>query len=252
MLKKSYGQHFLNDQKIIADIIDVAQIQSQELVVEVGPGGGALTTVLAERTENLVLIEADPCFIPALRSEFERAEILCADAAQVDYDAIVGDRAWIFVSNLPYNAGNAILEKVLQSTNLPKRLVVMVQKEVGERMAAPPGKMSVLSVAVQMYCTATPLFLVKPQAFMPPPKVDSLVMLLVPHAHQEPDNEKILQFVKCGFMHRRKQLRSTLLHAGVASLEKIDTAMLKLSLGKNIRPQELSVQQWIMLWRLMS
>lgn len=231
---------------MVEQIIAAASIGPGELVIEVGPGAGALTDRLAALGSELVLIEADRDLIAKLSLRFPKATIIQADAAQVDYDALVHDRPWIFVSNLPYNAGNAILETVLQSKNLPTRLVVMVQKEVGERMMARPGEMSVLSVATQLYCDIEPVCTVGPEAFSPPPKVDSIVLRLTPKEHRE-GLEAIIALAKVGFSHRRKQLRQTLAQANVASIEAIDAALSHIGATKAVRPQELSIEQWRML-----
>ncbi|MEK9155161.1 MAG: 16S rRNA (adenine(1518)-N(6)/adenine(1519)-N(6))-dimethyltransferase RsmA [Patescibacteria group bacterium] len=248
MLKKSYGQHFLRDESVVERIIEAAAIQPGELVIEVGPGGGALTKRLAEIGNDLILIEADRDLIEGLRETYPRATVVHADAAQVDFDVLTQGRRWVFVSNLPYNAGNAILEAVFRAKNVPNRLVVMVQKEVGERMMAAPGEMSVLSVATQIFCAVKRVCTVKPDAFVPPPKVDSVVLEMIPHAEISGNAEQIIGLAKIGFAHRRKQLRQTLAQGGVADLVAIDRALEAMSLPKTVRPQELSIENWITLW----
>jgi 16S rRNA (adenine1518-N6/adenine1519-N6)-dimethyltransferase len=253
MLKKSFGQHFLKDSTVVDQIIAAANIQPNELVIEVGPGAGALTGQLVELGSELVLIESDRDLIPKLSSKFGKATLIQADAAEVDYDAIVHDRPWVFVSNLPYNAGNAILETVLQSKNLPRRFVIMVQKEVGERMMAKPGEMSVLSVAMQLYCDIESICVVGPEAFSPPPKVDSIVLRFTPHSEiLPPTPESVISLAKIGFSHRRKQLRQTLAQANVAKLDVIDAALAKIGAEKTVRPQELSIAQWRELREILS
>lgn len=265
MLKKSFGQHFLKDSTVVDQIIAAADIQSNELVIEVGPGAGALTERLAaisppvkreqEGVQDLILIEADRDLIAKLTSKFPSATLIQADAARVDYDAIAHDRPWVFVSNLPYNAGNAILETVLQSKNLPSRLVVMVQKEVGERMMAKPGEMSVLSVATQLYCDVEAICLVGPEAFSPPPKVDSIVLRLTPHTDIRAARatcEPTIALAKIGFAHRRKQLRQTFAQAEIASLEAIDAAFARIGVAQTVRPQELSIGEWTELQKIFS
>lgn len=246
-MKKSFGQHFLQDDFVIDEIIAACDVQSGELIVEVGPGGGALTNRLVETQNPLTLIEADRDLIPKLAFKYPSATIIQADAAQVDYDAITDHRPWLFVSNLPYNAGNAILEKVHHSRLAPRCFIVMVQKEVGDRMMAEPGEMSVLSVATQLYCSIERICLVPPVAFVPPPQVDSVVLRLVPRIDRIANPEAVIALAKIGFAHRRKQLRQTLVSSGVASIEDIDTTFEKLSLGRMVRPQELSLDQWISL-----
>lgn len=251
-LKKSYGQHFLHDKNIIAKIVAGVSVEPGELLVEVGPGAGALTEGLSELAlGGLTLIEADRDLVPSLHDRFPQVEIVQADAALVDYDAITHDRPWVFVSNLPYNAGNAILEKVFTSKNPPRQLVVMVQKEVGERMMAKAGEMSVLSVATQLYCDVERLFIVKPGAFIPPPKVDSIVLRMT-MKQSEIDRESVIGLAKTGFAHRRKQLRQTLAQAGVADLVHIDVAIEKMGYSKTVRPQELNTADWVKLFSVLN
>jgi 16S rRNA (adenine1518-N6/adenine1519-N6)-dimethyltransferase len=251
-MKKSYGQHFLHDKNIIAKIVDAVLVEPGELLIEVGPGAGALTEGLSELTHGgLTLIEADRDLVPSLRDRFPQAEIVQADAAMVDYDAITQGRPWVFVSNLPYNAGNAILEKIFTSKNPPRQLVVMVQKEVGERMMANAGEMSVLSVATQLYCDVERLCIVKPGAFIPPPKVDSMVLRLTTKAGGG-EREEIIALAKIGFAHRRKQLRQTLAQASAADLAAIDAAIESIGRSKTVRPQELSAQDWVKLFSILN
>ncbi|MFA6017996.1 MAG: 16S rRNA (adenine(1518)-N(6)/adenine(1519)-N(6))-dimethyltransferase RsmA [Patescibacteria group bacterium] len=250
VFKRSFGQHFLQDEEVIDQIIRALDPQPNERIIEVGPGGGALTKRLVGFENLLVLIEADRDLVVKLERNFSKAIVVNADAAQVNYDELSNEGPWIFVSNLPYNAGNAILEKVFRSINLPDRLVVMVQKEVGERMMAKPGEMSVLSVATQLYCDIEKICLVGPEAFVPKPKVDSVVLKLKPkEANQE--NEGIIAFAKIGFAHRRKQLRQTLAQAQTADIEKIDAVFASIGLPKAVRPQEISLEDWIKLFSLL-
>lgn len=264
MLKKSYGQHFLHDKNIIAKIVASVCPSADEMIIEVGPGAGALTAGLADIVETspagrLLLIESDRDLIPSLHERFPLASIVQADAAQTDYDEITQGRSWIFVSNLPYNAGNAILEKVFTSKNPPRELVVMVQKEVGERMMAKPGDMSVLSVATQLYANVERLFIVKPGAFIPPPKVDSMMLRMVMKGVEgrvlgvggKDDREAIIALAKIAFAHRRKQLRQTLAQAKIADLAAIDSALESLGYPKTVRPQEISTEHWVRLFNIL-
>jgi len=248
--KKSFGQHFLQDEEVIDQIIAALDPQSNEIIVEVGPGGGALTKRLVEFENPLVLIEADRDLAVKLERNFPKAITVNADAAQVDYDGLSNGKPWIFVSNLPYNAGNAILEKVFRSKNLPDRFVVMVQKEVGERMMAKPGDMSVLSVATQLYCDIERICFVGPESFIPKPKVDSVVLRLKPKETNQ-ENEGIIAFAKIGFAHRRKQLRQTLAQAQVADMEKIDAVFASIGLQRTVRPQEISLEDCAKLFSLL-
>ena len=266
-MKKSFGQHFLKDEAVIDVIITASNLQPGELIVEVGPGAGALTNRLAQFGNPLILIEADRDLLPKLATKYSTAQIIQADAAQVDYDAITQNQPWLLVSNLPYNAANAILEQVYRAYHAPRQLIVMVQKEVGDRMMAVPGEMSVLSVATQLYCSVERICSVPPSAFVPAPQVDSVVLRLVPRAvnsSETPSNypltkkrnssdiEAVIALAKIGFAHRRKQLRQTLSSSGLTTLEAIDRIFVSLSISRTARPQELSLEQWVKLRTLIS
>ncbi len=259
--KKSFGQHFLRDQSVLDKIVAAAEIGSTDIVVEIGPGRGALTERLVEVGDRLVLIEADRDLIPELEIKFPKAKIIQADAAHVDYAELVSQvhapsseeggkgesqHAWILIGNLPYNAGNAIIRQALTSTRPPKRQVVMLQREVGEKMLAKAGDMSILSVAVQMYADVKRIATVKPGAFVPPPKVDSIVLSFTPN-QKSPDPEKVIALAKLAFAHKRKQMHRTLSDAGIGSSESIKAKLLTIGLTEQARPEELSVGQWIEL-----
>lgn len=251
LAKKSFGQHFLRDQSVLEKIVQAAHIQSTETIVEIGPGTGALTEWLTKvPAKKLVLVEADRDLVPRLEEKYPHAMIVAGDAAQVDFaSVVVGD--WVLVGNLPYNAGNAIIRQALTSAHRPSRLVVMVQKEVGEKMLAKPGEMSLLSVATQIYADVERVCLVKPGAFVPPPTVDSLVVLLTVKADIPPQAEEVISLAKAAFAHRRKQLHRTLADADIASSEKVKIWLRERALSETIRAQDLSVTDWIELSRFL-
>jgi 16S rRNA (adenine1518-N6/adenine1519-N6)-dimethyltransferase len=255
--KKSFGQHFLRDKSVLDKIVAAAEIGPDDVVVEIGPGRGALTDYLAFVGDRLILVEADRELIPELETKYPLAKIIQADAAHVDYAELLrastvplekGDNrgSWLLIGNLPYNAGNAIIRQALTSTNPPKRQVVMLQREVGEKMLAKPGDMSILSVAVQMYADVKRVATVKPGAFVPPPKVDSIVLLLTPN-QKSADPEKVIALAKLAFAHKRKQMHRTLSDAGIGSSESIKAKLASLGLPEQARPEELSIEQWIAL-----
>ena len=249
LAKKSFGQHFLRDQGVLEKIVRAADIQSHETVVEVGPGTGALTEWLSKvPARKLVLVEADRDLVPHLQTRFPAAEIIVGDAAQVDYASHISDD-WVLIGNLPYNAANAIVRQALTSAHPPTRLVVMVQKEVGEKMLAQPGDMSLLSVATQMYAHVDRVCSVKPGAFVPPPTVDSLVLKLSLKSAVDDQAENIISLAKVAFAHRRKQLHRTLADAGVASSDEVKNWLRERGLAEAIRPQDLSVDDWVTLRR---
>lgn len=249
-MKKSFGQHFLKDESIAKKIVDAAEIQEKDLVVEVGPGAGFLTKDIVSRADNLILIEADRDLIPNLEKKFSQTQIIQNDAAQVDYDEITKNRPWKFISNLPYNAGNAIIMKALSAKNPPRKMIIMVQKEVAERMVASAGEMSLLSVAVQIYTNPKIIFDVKPESFVPPPAVTSSVLVLDFNKKSE-NPEAIIKLAKFGFLARRKQLHKNLSAARIAPSTKIKEILLSLELSEKSRAQELGVMDWVTLQSLL-
>ena len=245
--KKSFGQHFLRDQAVVKKIIDAAEIQSGETVLEIGPGEGVLTVALVKAGAHVVAIEADRDLIPHLQERFGDAITLVrGDALTVPSAALCLPSApYKFVSNLPYNVGTAILERFLaDASHPPMRLVVMLQREVGERILAKPPDMGLLSVACQVYADAKRVVRVSPGAFVPPPKVESLVIRLDRNPKCQ-DPEAVLAIAKAAFAHPRKQLSRHVF--GGAGSQKVREFLLSRGLSGKARAQELSVDDWVAL-----
>jgi len=220
--RQKLGQHFLTRGSILERIAAAACPVRQDLVVEIGPGRGALTEKLLKRAARVVAIEVDPLLVEMLRLKFAaepRLEIVCADVLATDF-AHWG-RATI-AGNLPYYIASPILEKVLLLN--PPRAVFLIQKEVAERLVARPGdrQYGYLTVRTALFADARLLFEVKPAAFHPPPKVDSAVVLLEPRARDlgVPGREAFLRFVAQCFRQKRKTLRNNL--AGTYGKEVVD------------------------------
>jgi 16S rRNA (adenine1518-N6/adenine1519-N6)-dimethyltransferase len=241
--KKSYGQHFLKDASLTAKIVAAAEIEASDRIVEVGPGRGALTRHLPQ--DRLILVEADGDLIKGLKDTFPKANVIRADATSVDYEELVGELPWVLVGNLPYNVANAIIMHALKTSHRPERLVVMVQKEVADRMLAKPGtNMSVLSVAVQLYGLPSRVMDVKPGSFQPPPNVMSSVIRLDVKPRVE-SPEPIIALVLAGFSSRRKQLHKNLAATKIASSQEVKEALGTLGIREDIRAQDLTVDDWV-------
>jgi 16S rRNA (adenine1518-N6/adenine1519-N6)-dimethyltransferase len=213
--RRKLGQHFLIKGAILERIAAAACPAREPLVVEIGPGRGALTDKLLKRADRLVAIEIDPYLVEHLRNKFAdetRLEIVQGDAAAVDFDAW---RDAPVAGNLPYYAATAIIERTVRRR--APRAVFLVQKEVAERLAAGPGTRDYgyLSVATQLFADVRVLFDVKPGAFHPPPKVNSAVVLLEPRpeAPAAEDTASLLRFVGQCFRQKRKTIRNNLADA---------------------------------------
>lgn len=219
---KRFGQNFLTDPGISNRIVEALDPSADETIIEIGPGRGALTALLLERAGTLVAIEFDQKLIPLLSDKFNsnpNFKLIQDDALVTDFcDAIRPAVQARVVANLPYNVATAILQRLIEQRHCLTELVVMLQKEVVDRITAPPGtaERGYLSVFVQTYCKVEKLFEVAPGSFRPAPKVWSSVIRLTlrPGLPGVVRNEKLLwQVVSAGFAQRRKTMLNNLRNA---------------------------------------
>ncbi|HUS10085.1 MAG TPA: 16S rRNA (adenine(1518)-N(6)/adenine(1519)-N(6))-dimethyltransferase RsmA [Pyrinomonadaceae bacterium] len=219
---KRFGQNFLTDQRTIQRIIDALQPHADETIIEIGPGRGALTVPLLQRAGSLVAIEFDQNLIPLLTDKFSAQEnfrLIQSDALTADFCAAIHPAASArVVANLPYNVATAILQRLIEQRQCLSEMVLMLQREVVERITAGPGssERGYLSVFVQAYCETEKLFDVAPGSFRPAPKVWSSVVKLKSRPGPIPGvrDEKLLwQIVSAGFAQRRKTILNNLRRA---------------------------------------
>jgi len=212
--RKRFGQHFLTDDSVIDRIVDAIDPQPGQAVVEIGPGLGAMTGPLAVRLDRLSVIELDRDLAQRLRRQ-PKLDVIEADVLKVDVAALAAERgqALRIVGNLPYNISTPILFHLLEAVEHVVDQHFMLQKEVVERMAAGPGgkEYGRLSVMLQWRYRIESLFDVRPEAFDPPPRVDSAIVRMRPRANPAPVSEAVLgKIVGIAFSQRRKMLRATL------------------------------------------
>ena len=216
---KRLGQHFLRDQRTIHRIIDALSPKTDETIIEIGPGTGALTATLVERAGRVVAIEFDnklEGFLQDRFAGFENFKLVMADALTVDLCAeILPSRSARVVANLPYNISTAILQRLIAQRACVDEMVLMLQREVVERVLAPPGTTDrgYISVFVEAYCETEKLFDVAPGAFRPPPKVWSSVMRLTRINAEIKDDSLLWEVVSAGFAQKRKTILNNLRHA---------------------------------------
>lgn len=251
--KRSLGQNFLTDPHYLERICEAAQVWSKDQVIEIGPGRGHLTRELASRAGRLIVIELDGRLVPVLRQSFaadDHVEVVHADALHFDYCGL--DGTWKVVANLPYYISTPIIQRLLVCKRRFSSLTLMLQKEVAERIASPPGgrEYGFLSVLVQYSAAPRLEFAVPAGAFTPKPKVDSALVTLTIRADAERtgarDEDLFLRVVKAAFSQRRKTLRNSLAQLGYggADLEAARTAA-GIDLGR--RAETLSVADYIAL-----
>jgi 16S rRNA (adenine1518-N6/adenine1519-N6)-dimethyltransferase len=207
--KRRLGQHFLTDPRILQRIADALEARAGDAVLEIGPGPGGLTEVLAGTTGRLVAIEKDADLVPALRARVPAATIVEGDALEADWHALAGPD-FLVAGNIPYNITSPLIDKALEPPR-PARIVFLVQKEVADRVGAGPGSgaYGALSVGVQAVARAERLFTVPAGAFHPRPKVDSAVLRLTPLASPVVSDDEVEPFRRLVvglFGFRRKQL----------------------------------------------
>ena len=254
--KKSLGQNFLVDRRVRAKIDEAADISPGDTVLEVGPGRGFLTKALAEHAGRVVAVELDDALIPRLRETFaecDNVEIVEGDARTVDIDGLVGTATeYKVVANLPYYAATPIVRRFLETQHKPTTLVVMVQREVGYEMTAPPGKMGILSVATQVYGRARIVTSVPPRAFRPSPNVTSAVVRIDTYA--EPavafeSAEGFFTLVRAGFSAPRKQIHNSLKNGLSVDPDEVIVLLRNAGIAPTRRAQTLSMDEWGDLYR---
>ena len=250
-LTKALGQHLLVDRSVLERIVAAAALAPQSEVLEVGPGVGVLTVELSKLARRVVAVELDRRLVGVLRETVRapNVEVIEADALAVDLGAVFGGRPYTVVANLPYGVATPLLRRLLYAPpgGRPDELVVMVQREVAQRLAARPGGMSVLAVQAQLVADVVVLFEVGPEAFFPPPDVASAVVRLRPLAGYRvpplPNEQRFFQTVEAGFRHRRKQLHNALGDLGVGA-ERIQAALAAAGVASERRAETLTLEEW--------
>lgn len=217
--RKRFGQNFLIDYGIIRDIVRAVHPHKDDVIVEIGPGKGAITQLLADSCDNLSVIELDRDLVPWLKVKFEKHpnfQLFQADALQFDFAQLVKNHKPIrIVGNLPYNISTPLIFHLLSYSTQVSDMHFMLQKEVVKRMAAQAGDSAYgrLGIMVQYYCAVENLFDVPPTSFDPAPKVDSAIVRLVPYQelpHKATHVKTLEKLVNVAFQQRRKTLRNAL------------------------------------------
>lgn len=259
--RKKYGQNFLIDESVLEGIIDTADITKDDFVLEIGPGIGTLTQYLATYAGKVCAVEIDKALLPILEdtlSGWDNVTVLNADILKTDIRAIAetenGGRPIKVCANLPYYITTPILMGLFESGAPFSQLTVMVQKEVAERMIAEPGSKTygALSLAVRYYTDPEISFIVKPESFMPRPKVESAIVHMV--RHQEPpvdvkDEKMLFDVIRASFNERRKTLQNGIAnYAGFSfSKEQVGQALDLCGLDRTVRGEKLSLEDFARL-----
>ncbi len=256
--KKSLGQNFMVEPAALNRVADAADLRADDAVLEIGPGLGALTEVLAERARRVVAVEIDGRFIPHLRAEFMShpgVTIVQADILEANLQALMGPDAadYKVVANVPYYITSAIFRYLLESDAPPQKIVVTIQREVAERVTAGPGEMSLLAVSVQFYGEPRIAARLSAANFYPRPDVDSAVLVITPRAGGLPlPSEEIDDFfrlVKAGFSQARKQIKNSLSAGLHAPTDEVVGWLEAAEIDPRRRAETLALGEWLELYR---
>lgn len=253
--KKSLGQHWLRDRGVLSHIADCAEITKNDTVLEIGPGLGTLTSELLRRAGKVIAVEFDPELARKLPSQFPGKNLDVVTSDILSYDLSDLPTGYKVVANVPYYITSKIVQMLMTAANKPSISVLLVQKEVAERLAAGPGNMSILAISAQMFADVTLGDTVKAELFTPPPKVDSQVVIL--KTRQAPfltdiSEVDFFRVVKAGFSSKRKKLRSSL--AGGLNLSKTEVEQLltKAQINPDSRAETLDLASWVRLTRIVN
>ena len=250
--KKSFGQNFILDANLTDKIAKCAGDLSNFEVLEIGPGPGSLTrSILKQNPQKLTVIEMDPRFQPLLeeiKSSYPVLEIINDDALKIDEKKLIGDKAFKIIANLPYNVGTELVFKWIENQDLNLDLMIlMLQKEVVERIVAKPGskKYGRLAVMVNFLCETEYLFDVSASSFTPPPKVTSSLVKIIPKKIkvEKAQIKKLSWVVQAAFNQRRKKIRSSLKSVN----PNMETILEKLNIDQNLRAEQLTIEQFVLI-----
>ena len=245
--KKRFGQHFLTSQGVVRNIVHVAQLAPGTPTLEIGPGLGILTEAMLQSGAKVTAVELDRDMAAFVRDRLPDVQLIEADAAKIDFRTVLQGGGWACVANLPYNAGTKMITQMLDQPDVFDRLVVMVQKEVAERLVAPAGdrKRGSLSVFAEARAASRICLRVPPGSFHPPPKVHSAVVEMRLHDAADVGDAPETVFnavVRAAFVQPRKTLRNNI--SAAYSRDIADNAIARSELNPSMRPAVLTLEEF--------
>ena len=247
---KSLGQHWLRDRDTLAHIADCAELSSSDTVLEIGPGLGTLTSELLRRAGKVIAVEFDSELTRKLPAQFpgKNLEVIQGDILKFNLSTL--PTGYKVVANVPYYITSKIVQMLMTDINKPSIAVLLVQKEVAERLAAKPGDMSILAISAQVFADVTLGDKVPAKLFTPPPKVDSQVVIL--KTRQLPfltkaNEADFFRIVKAGFSAKRKKLRSSLSGGLKISKAEVEAILGKAGINPDVRAETLDLDAWMRL-----
>ena len=248
--KKSLGQHWLKDKEVLASIASEANLQSCDTVLEIGPGLGTLTSHLLKGSEQVVAVELDADLARKLPGQFPGKNLQVFNEDILDFDLSILPAGYKVVANVPYYITSKIIQKLMTDSNPPSVVVVLIQKEVAERLVAADGDLSILAISAAIFAEAKLGPVVPAAFFTPPPKVDSQVVVLI--RRNKPlvstaDQTDFFRVVKAGFSSKRKKIKTSLAGGLGVSKECVGKILVAADISPDVRAENLTIQQWIRL-----
>lgn len=255
MPNKSLGQHWLKDRLVLGSIADSAEIESGDTVLEIGPGLGTLTSVLLSMAEKVIAVEFDGQLAQKLPAQFPGKNLQVIHQDILQFDTAMLPSGYRLVANVPYYITSKIIQKFLTNANPPSISVLLIQKEVAERVVAGPGEMSILAISAQVYAEVSLGEVVPAELFTPPPKVDSQVLILKTRSAPlvaKADEKLFFRVVKAGFSAKRKKLRSSLSGGLALSKSEVEALLAKAGIDPDDRAEALTIDHWLALTKVYS
>jgi 16S rRNA (adenine1518-N6/adenine1519-N6)-dimethyltransferase len=240
---KGLGQNFLVDKNILNKIIDSSTINSNDVILEVGPGIGTLTVELCKKAKKVIAIEKDAGMVRILKEtlkDYKNIEVVLEDVLKYK----VENKNYKLIANIPYYLTSPLIRKFLEEKNQPTEIILMIQKEVAKRMCENPPKMNLLAVSVQFYAEPKIISYVSKNSFLPAPKIDSAIIKIIPKKNSEANPELFFKIVKAGFSQPRKQLINNLSTILKISREVVLAWLSKNKILPNQRAETLSIKDW--------
>jgi len=250
---RSMGQNFLVEPSVVQRIASVAGVGEGDLVMEIGPGLGILTRELLSRGANVIAVELDAELKHFLEHDLagcDRLTLVERDARYIEIDRYVGDRPYVVVANLPYSVATVIIRHFLESPCPPSALHIMVQREVAERMTAAPPDMSLLALACQLYTDPAIAFVVPPDVFLPPPKVESAVVsmrVLPERPLSGAQKDMLFALATLAFQRKRKTIANGLAQGLDRPKADVESLLVEANIEPMRRPETLTVDEWVLL-----
>ena len=248
--KKELGQHWLHDDSILDAIVEAGSVQSDESVLEIGPGLGTLTEKLMQTGAKVTALEYDHDLIKNLEKKFRGTNVTILQGDIRTFDFSSQSAPYKIIANIPYYLTSHLIRSISETDNPPAHAVLLIQKEVAERLCAEKGSMSILAVTAQFYFTCSLSIEVPARFFTPPPKVDSQVVILTRRTSPlfEVDEKRFFRLVKAGFSEKRKTLRNSLSGGLAISKETAEVMLHDAGIDAGLRAQALDLSQWYALY----